>query len=39
MSADPESVTVTPGSTDFVLSETVPLIAPVVDVTVWATAA
>src|SRR6185503_16559393 len=34
----PESVTVTPGSTDLVLSVTVPLIAPVVEVTVWAIA-
>src|SRR5439155_23201748 len=36
MSAGPDSVTVTPGSTDLVLSVTVPLIAPVVEVTVWA---
>src|SRR5256885_3340294 len=39
MSAGPESVTVTPGSTDLVLSVTVPLMAPVVEVTVWADAA
>jgi hypothetical protein len=38
ISDGPESVTVTPGSTDLVLSVTVPLIAPVVEVTVWAAA-
>src|SRR5438034_4823657 len=39
MSAGPDSVTVTPGSTDLVLSVTVPLMAPVVEVTAWAEAA
>src|SRR5436190_21986659 len=34
MSAGPDSVTFTPGSTAFVPSATVPLIAPVVEVTV-----
>src|SRR3954468_4345180 len=39
IAAAPDKVTVTPGSTAFVLSVTVPLIAPVVELTVCAVAA
>jgi len=39
IAAAPDNVIVTPGSTAFVLSVTVPLIAPVVELTVCAAAA